>query len=138
MARQVPLRVVARVDDHNMQLFRPAESEEGLLEWWRAGGRPSYSLRLDEAEHLTRLCCGGDLTRVAGVAAFPDWLGYLGVVLHELRRFESCRFRIGHSWANQFIAMGGDVENWGRFEVEAMRWQDLEAAESERLGVAVH
>lgn len=74
------------------------------------------------------------LSDLASAATFPDWLGYLGIILDVLKRYEAERLTIGTEWARQFTTMGGDPATWERFKREPISWCDLELAEAERLG----
>jgi hypothetical protein len=80
------------------------------------------------------VCIDARLRSVARAASFPDWLGYLGIVLDALDRYAINRTRIGRAWAEQFIEMGGDRHDWDWFGQKPMTWRDLELAERQRLG----
>jgi hypothetical protein len=111
---------------------------------WPALGPPydSSPLTPAEADGLARVCISAPLARVARAASFPDWLGYLGMILWQLktsyigenRGFEEHRRRIGASWALQFIGLGGDPAAWIPFWSRPISHTDLEIAESQGLG----
>jgi hypothetical protein len=146
LARRIPLRLV-QLPIRTDQPVLTAEVEElPTLEWWRlVQGR--RRLTPSEANHLTQVCVEAQLGDLSHAAPFPDWLGYLGIVLDELgrferrrpqfdehERFESHRLRTGAEWARQFTTMGGDPVSWARFNHDPMSWRDLELAETEGLG----
>jgi hypothetical protein len=98
---------------------------------------PSYDsppLTVAEAGRLTRVCVSAPLDQVARAASFPDWLGYLGMILWELREFKEHRLRIGAVWSLQFIGLGGDPATWTPFWRHPLGWRDLGTAERQRLG----
>ena len=111
---------------------------------WPDSGRPydSSPLTPDEADCLASVCVSAPLKQVARVASFPDWLGYLGMILCEFERsyvaenrgFEEHRRRIGASWALQFIGLGGDPAAWIPFWSRPMSPSDLGMAERQGLG----
>ena len=147
VARGIPLRLFESrsARDRSGQLFDDRSRDE-LIEtsaqevslepvpWRVVLGSPSHPLNEGEAERLSEVCVKADLGGVASAAAFPDWLGYLGMILYELDRFESQRSVIGQSWARQFVSMGGDAREWGRLEHRAMTWSHLALAAHEGLG----
>ena len=124
LARRVPLSLVDG-----------ATGEVEPLPWRQIVESPRPQLSISEAEQLTETCNEARLTDLAAAAPFPDWLGYLGMILSELEGFHRCRLRIGQEWSRQFVAMGGERMKWSRFEQEALSWRDLELAEHERLGL---
>jgi hypothetical protein len=135
LSRRVPLRLVSLPVHLDAEPLAIQDVLERLpvVPWHRlvGSGRP---LSPSEASHLTDLCIDARLGSVARAASFPDWLGYLGMVLHALERYEINRIRIGTAWAEQFIEMGGDRHAWGLYGHRPMTWRDLELAERQGLG----
>jgi hypothetical protein len=135
LARRVPLRLVALPVHTNPELFTMnAVSDELPTVAWHRLASPRGKLRAAEADHLTKVCVEARLRDLARAAAFPDWLGYLGIILDELQGYDEQRLRIGIEWARQFTTMGGDPAAWERFKHEPISWRDLELAEAEWLG----
>ena len=53
---------------------------------------------------ITRICLNADLSRISKCCRFPDWLGYLGLVLHHMN-FSPLFFKLCESWAGQLSQM---------------------------------
>jgi hypothetical protein len=73
---------------------------------------------------------------VAGIIGFPDWLGYLGVLLHEVGRNPTSLLRLGAAWAPQFMRMGGNERLWMSYAngTSLLAWRTLELAERDAVG----
>jgi hypothetical protein len=77
------------------------------------------------------------LVEIARTAGFPDWLGYLGIVLREVEADRPSAGELTVSWIPQLIALGGNEATWRRFvepDLMLLKWSDLEQAEAERIG----
>jgi len=74
---------------------------------------------------------------VSEIVGFPDWLGYLGVILDEVGRHPPSLLHLAAAWAPQFIRMGGRTATWRPYAAGTtlLTWRTLEFAERERLGV---
>jgi hypothetical protein len=70
------------------------------------------------------------------IVGFPDWLGYLGVILDEVGRHPPSLLRLGAAWAPEFIRVGGATSTWERYGSgkDLLTWRTLELAEREGLG----
>jgi hypothetical protein len=60
---------------------------------------------LDEQRGLVAAAHGAELARVAEEAAFPDWLGYLGLVLHYTADAELEDLTLTRAWSPQLARM---------------------------------
>lgn len=90
---------------------------------------PGVSILIGEA------CAPAPLNHLAEIVGFPDWLGYLGIVLAEVERDDSAARRLTDAWIPQLIGLGGHPETWEPFVgARPLRWSDLEQAEFERVG----
>jgi hypothetical protein len=137
LARGVPLRLLALpVATYSESRLPGGLAEEPMpVTWFEIAG--PRGLDAHDARRLTDLCVEARLTELARIARFPDWLGYLGVILYVygIQGFKDHHLRISQEWAIQFIAMGGNPATWEPFtHEESMTWRDLENAERERLG----
>jgi hypothetical protein len=53
-----------------------------------------------QREKITKICLDADLSRISRSCKFPDWLGYLGLVLHHMNA-SPLFFKLCESWAGQ-------------------------------------
>ena len=140
-SREIPIPY----GDALLDTFRAARAQD--LSWdigRRGDGAP-------ELRHLIREAVGTHRSRpdvlagcaatlplggVARIVGFPDWLGYLGVILHEVGHHPPSLLRLGAAWAPQFIRMGGGILLWEPFGAgtQLLTWRTLELAERDRLG----
>jgi len=137
LARRVPLRLVPVPGHADRHVLSAVPIDDLPAVAWDRLVSPRGKLSRSEAAHLTQVCVDARLSDLAQAATFPDWLGYLGIILDELERYEMHRLRIGTEWAEQFTSMGGDPAAWARFSRDPMSWRDLELAEIEGLGDAL-
>ncbi|MFC1578968.1 hypothetical protein ACFL3Y_01105 [Pseudomonadota bacterium] len=73
-----------------------------------AEARRPPSLNPLERSKLARVCAAADLQKIAINAAFPDWLGIMGIALSKLGNLLAHDGHLRHlsdSWANQFSGM---------------------------------
>ncbi len=113
----------------------------------RSGGEMTA---LSELRELIRSAIGSDrgdglalaasaatlpLEGVSRIVGFPDWLGYLGVILDEVGRHPPSLDRLAACWAPQFIRMGGS-RAWMPYSTGSrlFTWRTLELAERQGLG----
>ena len=103
------LREIAPGADPNSSSWLVTESRPALR-----GGLPLPELGpipgfgpwpIDEQRRLTAVAQGADLKIVAASAPFPDWLGYLGLVLHYTEQAELEDLGLTRSWAPQLAQM---------------------------------
>lgn len=62
-------------------------------------------LSLEEMDEIQKICAGADLKAIAASCRFPDWLGYLGLVLGHFGRIEHANNRLTLAWAPQLADM---------------------------------
>ena len=113
------------------------ESRHLLAEFERVTSLPIGAAQPGSLERLTTIWALTPLREVADVVRFPDWLGYLGIVLGMLRSRPKARRKLTEAWVPQFLELGGSTATWTPF-LEAtsrpLEWSDLEEAETERIG----
>lgn len=54
----------------------------------------------DQKEIITHICLNANLSAISESCHFPDWLGYLGLVLHHMKHSPSFR-KMSQCWASQ-------------------------------------
>lgn len=59
----------------------------------------------EQKEKLTNICCNARLSSIAGVCKFPDWLGYLGLVLVHMHSRANSYKTLSEVWASQLSEM---------------------------------
>jgi hypothetical protein len=55
----------------------------------------------NQKQKIIEICKDADLSRIANECKFPDWLGYLGLVLHHLSGNPEDDRKLSLSWASQ-------------------------------------
>lgn len=58
-----------------------------------------------EKERILELCSEASLATISDGCSFPDWLGYLGLVLHHMRSADSTYKALSIYWAKQMLEM---------------------------------
>lgn len=56
-----------------------------------------------EKERFLDVCSKASLTAISDVCSFPDWLGYLGLVLHHMRSSNPAYKALSINWAKQLL-----------------------------------
>ena len=89
---------------------------------------------------VVEVCAGASLKKIADECLFPDWLGYLGVVLHWMRCVDVAYDKLLALWAWQLRDfVGRDSTIWShldecaRLSDRRLRFGDLEAVEQAML-----
>ena len=104
----------------------------------RIPGATSYpfSFSDDRQRALSSILADASLRRIASVAKFPDWLGYVGLALRYTEEAERCGRRLTKAWVPQLQALcipdSGAVERLQSVldnESGILRWHDLESVE---------
>jgi hypothetical protein len=54
-----------------------------------------------QKEKIGNICLQADLASIASVCRFPDWLGYLGLVLEHMSSGAESYKKLSESWASQ-------------------------------------
>ena len=102
-------------------------------------GRIGYPRDTPEREKVATLeiCAGADLKSIADQCVFPDWLGYLGLVLHFMRCHDNAYVKVATLWAWQLREMvGQDANIWAQLDIAAtssgrlLLFGDLEGVET--------
>lgn len=89
-----------------------------------------------EQEIVMQICHDANLAEIARTCKFPDWLGYLGLVMHHFQQPSPAYLRLTQHWAAQLADMmpaDSDISHkleditagHGRLEIK-----DLELCES--------
>jgi hypothetical protein len=85
-----------------------------------------------DQERLQRIVARATLTNIAAVAAFPDWLGYIGLALFYTEQAEAKRALITRALGPQlraFVVEGSPGASWLTDLADApdarLRWADL-------------
>ncbi len=102
-------------------------------------GRLPYSYSSEEKDRVLKICLEADILAIARDCRFPDWLGYLGLVLHHMKTDARIYGEVSAKWARQLKALVGK-RSWiySRLEEIAagdrlpLNIQDLEQVESAR------
>ena len=76
--------------------FEYARSPECLI-----GIHYPYPLADPDMVAIVEVCAGADLNTIAGQCLFPDWLGYLGIVLDRMRCEDIAYEKLTALWAWQ-------------------------------------
>jgi len=85
---------------------------------------------------LSRIASTASLEDISKLAKFPDWLGYLGLVLYHTEKTEERSRRLTKAWIPQLIEMV-DPDNYAKKrlqeilndEEQFLRWSTLELVE---------
>ena len=59
------------------------------------------SYREEQKEKFLNICQRANISSIAGNCKFPDWLGYLGLVLEHMHTRSNCYKSISSRWASQ-------------------------------------
>lgn len=103
------LREIARGVHPDTSAWQVSGEREDL---WR--GSPARELgevpslppwSLDEQLSLNAVLGTADLSEIAGLAPFPDWLGYLGLGLHYCAEAELTTGALTATWTPQLVRM---------------------------------
>lgn len=100
---------------------------------------PAYEWPLSEQRSIQRAARGCILANLADELPFPDWLGYVGLLLHYTADAERLNRVITRDYAPQLVelvASGSLGERMLRLKLdkrEALRWQDLGAVEASMI-----
>lgn len=88
-------------------------------------------------ERLYLTCASASIIELSKVCPFPDYLGYLGIVLHHLEHIESRYLLLTKLWKTELIGMCRDEDAEPARTLgspvrsaEQLRWMDLERFES--------
>lgn len=104
-----------------------------------AGELPPFPLAMDDQRAVVDVARTARLRTIASIAAFPDWLGYLGVILAFCRDSESESRALARSWLPQFVELlpdGSMLRNEFRERVvrdDGLSLGDLERVEGELI-----
>lgn len=91
-------------------------------------------LSLDEQEKLSDVVIGASVVDLLKVAKFPDWLGYLGLVLHNCGQLERTSSKITKVFVPQFLDLVKGLDDFsaekkGLKEKNTISFYDLEIVE---------
>ena len=59
----------------------------------------------DQKEIIHKICCEADLGIIESSCKFPDWLGYLGLILEHTYSGSKTYTELSSSWASQLIEL---------------------------------
>ena len=59
----------------------------------------------DQKNTIVGICVEANLSSIAGTCKFPDWLGYLGLVLHDMKTNSDTYNALSVAWAAQLKGM---------------------------------
>lgn len=93
-----------------------------------------------QKEKVLRICKGANISLIANKCKFPDWLGYLGLVLYDMHTDSETYKAVSDSWASQLkdlvtpsliahTRLMEILENYG----ELLNIKDLELCEKDML-----
>lgn len=92
-----------------------------------------------EKERILEICSKASLSKISTECSFPDWLGYLGLVLHHMQPSSSAYKALSIAWAGQLLEMVTPESDIGsRLNLVAQRGDllslnDLEAVEKHHI-----
>lgn len=100
-------------------------------------GSPPRNYTGEQKEIIHKICCEADLGIIESSCKFPDWLGYLGLILKHMYSGSETYTELSSSWASQLIKLvtpqspnhvrlQGIVEGKGVLDIN-----DLEECESD-------
>jgi len=89
-----------------------------------------------QKEKVVNICCNANLSSIAEICKFPDWLGYLGLVIEHMFSGAESYKKLSKNWASQLLELvsdGSDIRK--RLEEIAeghgmLNIKDLEACET--------
>ena len=115
--------------------FEYPRSPEGLI-------TSHYPFHLADPEMvaIVEVCAGADLKKISDDCLFPDWLGYLGIVLSRMRCQDIAYEKLAALWAWQLRDFVGDGPTiWShlcdcaRLSNQRLSFGDLESVEQAML-----
>lgn len=62
----------------------------------------------EQKDKLNDICRNASLSSIANICKFPDWLGYLGLVLEHMYSGEESYKKLSESWAFQLSGLVSD------------------------------
>lgn len=71
-------------------------------------GSPPTSYSEKQKEAVINICCNANLSLIAKSCKFPDWLGYLGLVLEDMASKSDSYKKLSQNWASQLSPMVSD------------------------------
>lgn len=111
--------------------FLYPQAEEGLRH-----GRSRQSNANPKMVAIVEVCAGANLKKIADSCLFPDWLGYLGIVLFRMRCDDAAYDKLTALWAWQlrdFVEEGSSVwlhlDECARLSNHQLSFSDLESVE---------
>jgi len=66
----------------------------------------------EQKENISKICRNANLSSIAEACKFPDWLGYLGLVLEHIYSGTDSYKKLSESWASQLselVSEGSDI-----------------------------
>jgi hypothetical protein len=110
----------------------------------RLGEMPGIPMPANVQKQVIAIASQSNLAKISSVSKFPDWLGYLGVILHFCSDAEAASRALTASWVTQLCRLlpaESQLEHRLTNLTEAGRvlsLADLESVESELLHSHVH
>lgn len=83
-------------------------------DWIVHGRNTRYSISLDplprdyteeQKQKISIICCNANLSIIADACKFPDWLGYLGLILEHMFSNAEPYKKLSENWASQLSGM---------------------------------
>lgn len=68
-------------------------------------GFPPNTFSEEQKKVIIDICCNAMLSKIAEKSKFPDWLGYLGLVLEQMYCQADEYKALSQSWATQLLAL---------------------------------
>jgi hypothetical protein len=74
---------------------------------WGPGNRPEPKLTYSEEEKaaVVGCCMDADLKLISLNSKFPDWLGYLGIILYHMRSDSEDFEKLTRNWTQQLTSL---------------------------------
>ena len=81
--------------DENWLIHRKITKYSDIL------GKLPYSYTEQQKEKVLHICVNANISSIAATCIFPDWLGYLGLVLEHMRCSSNSYRMLSTCWASQ-------------------------------------
>ena len=60
---------------------------------------------------IAKICVDADLSNIASTCKYPNWLGYLGLVVHYMQSNSNAYKKLSQGWASQLIEIASDCKH---------------------------
>jgi len=98
------------------------------------------TLTSDQIEQIVQICCDAEISKISESCQFPDWLGYMGLVVDCASQYETAHRSLSKAWSKQLASLvkdGSEIEarlNHITENAELLGIGDLELCEENYTG----